>query len=275
MLAVVRYLRATPLILTIAALTALLPNVGHAEPPRGRQVVRDALGAVIRGDQSAKKLSLVFTGDKFGESTGPILDALRDRQIKAAFFVTGNFARDKNLQPLLKRALNENHYVGPHSDSHPLYCDWKVRSETLVTRKAFTRDLNKNIAALKAVGALKDQQPILFIPPYEWYNRDIVRWSEDLGVTLINFTPGSGSNRDYAPEGDAKFVSSRKIYDDILAYERKDSHGLNGFVLLLHLGSGRKDPFHTMLGPLCDELKKRGYKLVRVDELLVNEESST
>jgi len=58
------------------------------------------------------------------------------------------------------------------------------------------------------------------------------------------------------------------MYDDILAYERKDPHGLNGFVLLLHLGSGRKDPFHPMLGPLCDELSKRGYEFERVDGLL-------
>jgi hypothetical protein len=85
---------------------------------------------------------------------------------------------------------------------------------------------------------------------------------------LINFTPGSGSNRDYAPESDRHFAPSRKLYDDILAYEEKDPHGFNGFVLLLHLGSGRKDPFHPLLGSLCDELGRRGYRFVRVDELL-------
>ncbi len=89
-----------------------------------------------------------------------------------------------------------------------------------------------------------------------------------MGVTLINFTPGSGSNRDYAREDDPHFVGAQKIYDDILAYERKDPHGLNGFLLLLHLGSGRKDPFHSRLGPLCDELIKRGYTFERVDRLL-------
>ena len=79
---------------------------------------------------------------------------------------------------------------------------------------------------------------------------------------------GSGSNRDYAPEGDKVFVPSQKIYDDILAYEQKDPHGLNGFILLLHLGSGRQDAFDPHLGPLCDELHKRGYKIVRIDKLL-------
>ena len=91
------------------------------------------------------------------------------------------------------------------------------------------------------------------------------KWSRKLDVTLFNFTPGSGSNRDYIKEDDPHFVSSQKIYDDILAYEKKDPHGLNGYMLLLHLGSGRKDPFHTKLGPLCDELTKRGYEFERVD----------
>jgi hypothetical protein len=89
-----------------------------------------------------------------------------------------------------------------------------------------------------------------------------------MDVTLINFTPGSGSNRDYAREGDPRFVPARQIYDDILAHERKDPRGLNGSLLLLHVGSGRKDPFHPWLARLCDEIAKRGYSLVRIDKLL-------
>jgi hypothetical protein len=69
-----------------------------------------------------------------------------------------------------------------------------------------------------------------------------------------------------------RFVSSRQILDDILAYERKDPWGLNGFLLLLHLGSGRRDPFHTHFAALCDELKQRGYEPVRIDELLGDRE---
>jgi hypothetical protein len=87
-------------------------------------------------------------------------------------------------------------------------------------------------------------------------------------VELISFTPGSGSNRDYAREDDGKFVPSRRIYDDILAYERKDPKGLNGFLLLLHLGSGRRDPFHARFKALCEALSLRGYELARVDRLL-------
>jgi len=229
--------------------------------------VRDRYGAIIRGDVAAKRLSLVFTGDELGESTTAILDTLRERKVKAAFFVTGNFLRQPALRTLLKRAVAEGHYLGPHSHAHPLYCSWEDRGKTLVTNSFFTADLRQNIAELRGIGALQGHGPVLFIPPYEWYNRDHVRWAAAMGVTLVNFTPGSGSNRDYAPEGDARFVPSRTIYDDILAYEAKDPQGLNGFILLLHLGSGRKVPFHPLLGPVCDELTERGYRFVRVDEL--------
>jgi peptidoglycan/xylan/chitin deacetylase (PgdA/CDA1 family) len=231
-------------------------------------VQRDKYGAIVRGDAASKKLALIFTGDEFGESTAPILDVLKSRRQKGSFFVTGNFLRRSELKPLVRRIIHEGHYLGPHSDSHPLYCDWDVREKSLVTKAFFSADLRKNIAALRSLGAMRPGAPAYFVPPYEWYNREHVQWSRELGVELINFTPGSGSNRDYAREDDGKFVPSRRIYDDILAYERKDPKGLNGFLLLLHLGSGRRDPFHTQFQSLCDALSRRGYAFVRVDELL-------
>jgi peptidoglycan/xylan/chitin deacetylase (PgdA/CDA1 family) len=229
---------------------------------------RDSYRGIIRGDLSVKKLSLVFTGDEFGESMEPILDTLKERAIKASFFVTGNFLRKPELKRLVERAIADGHYVGPHSDKHLLYADWQDRFRTLVSKEEFTTDLARNIADLRAIGALTGESPIYFIPPYEHYNDDQVKWANEMNVTVFNFSPNSGSNRDYIREGDKKFVTSRKLLTDILMYEKKDKHGLNGFILLLHLGSGRKDPFHSRLGPLCDELVKRGYEFERIDELL-------
>jgi peptidoglycan/xylan/chitin deacetylase (PgdA/CDA1 family) len=235
---------------------------------RGAELVRDAYGGIVRGDLSAKKLSLVFTGDEFGESLKPILESLNQRKIKGAFFVTGNFIAQPELAGQLKGAVKDGHYVGPHSNKHPLYASWDDRSKSLVSQADFTTDLRQNIAELRMLGALSGSAAVYFIPPYEQFNRDQVEWCKPLNVTLFNFTPGSGSNRDYMREDDPHFPSSQKIYDDILAYETKDPYGLNGYVLLLHIGSGRKDPFHTKLGALCDELGKRGYEFVRIDSLL-------
>jgi peptidoglycan/xylan/chitin deacetylase (PgdA/CDA1 family) len=64
-------------------------------------------------------------------------------------------------------------------------------------------------------------------------------------------------------------VPSKQIISDILKYEQKDPHGLNGFLLLLHVGSERRDKTFPLLGSLIEELKKRGYDFARVDELLM------
>jgi peptidoglycan/xylan/chitin deacetylase (PgdA/CDA1 family) len=248
--------------------SALLLVLASATGSHATTVVRDEYGAIVRGDVNQKRLALVFTGDEFGESTGPILDVLKSRRLKGGFFLTGNFLRRGELKLLVRRMVHEGHYVGPHSDSHPLYCDWDNRERSLVTEAFFAADLRKNIAALRAVGAFRPGEPAYFVPPYEWYNRQHVDWSRKAGVQLVNFTPGSGSNRDYMRGDEPRFVSSRRILDDILAYERKDPNGLNGFLLLLHLGSGRRDPFHLQLRTMCDELKRRGYSIVRIDALL-------
>jgi len=226
-------------------------------------------GGVTRGDTSAKKLALIFTGGDFGEGTGHVLDTLAAEKIEASFFVTGDYLRKPEHAEFVKRIIAEGHYLGPHSDSHPLYAPWEDRSKTVVTEEFFKKDLQKNIDDLQKLGALRDEKkPVYFIPPYEWYNADQSRWSREMNVLLFNFTPGTGSNRDWAPEDHKSFVPSKKIIADILAYEQKDPHGLNGFLLLLHVGSQRKDKTFLMLGDLVTELKKRGYDFVRIDELL-------
>jgi len=110
---------------------------------------------------------------------------------------------------------------------------------------------------------------VYVIRPYEGYNVVEARWAAACGVVVFILTPGSGWNGDLIPEGERGFVSSERIRADVLAYEQKDPHGLNGFLLLLHVGSLRADKMHTQVGPLLDELQQRGYTFERVDGLLV------
>lgn len=224
-------------------------------------------GAVVRGNLEQKRIALVFTGGDYGEGTSPILDTLRRLNIKAGFFVTGAFLSQPERRSLVQRAVNEGHYVGPHSDQHPLYCPWDDRKKSLLSQVEFAGDLQKNISDLKQLGALATG-PVYFIPPYEWFNRDQVKWASEMGVRLFNFSPGSGSNRDYMPESDPHFVCSRVILEDILAYEKKDPHGLNGYILLIHLGADRKDKMYVLLEPLVVQLRGRGYEFIRIDEML-------
>jgi len=225
-------------------------------------------GAPIRGDRLKKRMALIFTGGEHGEGTAFILDALQASRAKGSFFVTGDYLANAQYRGLVGRMIAEGHYVGPHSDSHPLYCDWEHRSHTLVTEGFFRSDLQRNIADLRRLGALQPGEPVYFIPPYEWFNADQVRWAHTMGVILFNFTPGIGSNRDWAPESHPRFTPSKTILRDTLAYERREPHGLGGALLLLHLGSQRADKMHFHVPTLLAELRSRDYTFVRVDELL-------
>lgn len=226
------------------------------------------LDGVVRGDTQEKKLALIFTGGEHGNGSEHVLDTLAAKKIKASFFVTGDYVAVPGYDAWLKRMVHEGHYLGPHSHAHLLYAPWDNRDKSLVTEKQFKDDLQANIDELRAFGAMRNKKPIYFIPPYEWYNAQHAQWAGDMNCLLFNFTPGSGSHRDWAPEGHKAFKPSRQILADILECEANDPDGLNGHLLLLHLGSTRKDKMHLLLGELIDELHARGYELVRVDELL-------
>jgi peptidoglycan/xylan/chitin deacetylase (PgdA/CDA1 family) len=224
-------------------------------------------GAVVRGPKQDRRLALVFTGHEFAEGGQTILDELAKHKARGSFFLTGDFLVNPEFEPLVRRMVDEGHFLGPHSDKHLLYCTWGKSKKTLVSQKAFTADQRNNLKKLARFGV---HQPRYFLPPYEHFNRDIAEWTAQLGLELINFTPGTRSNADYTEDAAVNFVSSRVIFESIIRRERQDSHGLNGFLLLLHLGAGprRTDKFHTRFGELLDDLAGKGYRFVRVDELL-------
>ena len=226
-------------------------------------------GGITRGDKTAKRMALVFTGDEFAEGGTAIADALQKHGVKASFFITGRFYRNRANRQIIERLKKDGHYLGPHSDQHLLYADWTDRNKTLVTREQFERDLNDNFAAMRPFGIDRKRVPY-FLPPYEWYNREIAGWSEVLGYSIVNFTSGTRSNADYTTDDDKNYISSEAIMARIKEYEAKDPHGLNGFILLTHIGSGpkRTDKFHDRVDELIAWLRSKHYEPVRVDELL-------
>ncbi len=229
-----------------------------------------AHGAIIRGDTNQRQLALVFTGDEFGEGGLFIAKTLSQKRVKASFFLTGNFYRNPAFRSVIRKLKKAGHYLGSHSDKHLLYCDWQKRDSLLVNRQEFTTDLSNAYRELQQWKIAKSQAPY-FLPPYEWYNDTIASWTQQMGLQLINFTPGTRSNADYTyPEMGSRYVSSERILKSILDYAHQQPAGLNGFILLVHIGTDprRKDKFYHYLPQLIDQLQKENYNLVPIPELL-------
>ena len=225
-------------------------------------------GAIIRGKTNEKKIALVFTGHEYADGVKQINKTLNKYGVKGSFFFTGDFYNNPEFNPLIRSLKTGKHYLGAHSNKHLLYCDWTNRDSLLVTKTDFQADLKANYDAMKRFG-IEKKDASLFLPPFEWYNESIANWTADAGLTLINYTPGTRSNADYTyPEMGNRYVGSQEIYQSIIDRETKE--GLNGFLLLLHAGTDprRVDKFYNKLDDLIIYLKKRGYNLVTVNDLL-------
>jgi len=229
-------------------------------------------GAIIRGDTTKKELALIFTADEFAEGLLTITKALKKQKVKAAFFFTGRFYRHKNFHSSIEQIKRDGHYLGPHSDQHLLYCDWKKRDSLLVTKDSFITDITQNITTMKAHG-LAVLPHHYFIPPFEWWNDSISIWSKAQSLKLFSFTPGIRTNADYTwPQMGDRYKSSEWIMNWIREYMTTDPGKLNGSIILIHAGTDprRKDRLYNRMNELIEYLKLKGYRLKRVDELLGN-----
>lgn len=233
---------------------------GHARTPDDRTI--RSHGGIIRMDPAQKVIFLTFTGHEFADGGASIRATLQRHRVRASFFFTGDFYRATQHRMLIEDLLRDGHYLGAHSDRHLLYCAWENRDSLLVSREQFLRDLEDNYAEMQRFGIDSARAPY-FMPPFEWYNDSISVWTHEAGLTLVNFTPGTSSNADYTtPDMGGQYVSSDSILTRILRYETTDPLGLNGFILLLHLGTDprRPDPMYDRLDELLTELDRRGYR---------------
>jgi peptidoglycan/xylan/chitin deacetylase (PgdA/CDA1 family) len=227
-------------------------------------------GGIIRGDLASKEIALVFTGDEYADGGLIVAQTLRKTNTPASFFFTGRFYRNAEFSDVIELLRDDGHYLGAHSDAHLLYCTWENRDSLLVTRTEFTDDLASNYAEMARFG-IEKSEALFFLPPYEWYNREIARWTADWGLTLINYSPGTRSHADYTtPDMGDRYVTSNRILDSILSFEEESEYGLNGFILLTHIGThlARTDKLYLRLEGLIETLIERGYSFVRIDELL-------
>jgi peptidoglycan-N-acetylglucosamine deacetylase len=123
-------------------------------------------------------IAMTFDDGPSAENTPRLLDILKQRGIKATFFLIGENAQAN--PDLVKRMLAEGHEVGNHTWTHPQLSklsDDKVKSEISRTQEA--------------ISAASGYTPTILRPPYgaitqrqkEWIEKDlklnVIIWSVD------------------------------------------------------------------------------------------------
>ncbi|MBJ7881132.1 glycoside hydrolase family 9 protein [Gelidibacter salicanalis] len=246
---------------------AALENESRAKGHQKKSSTYDDTGAIVRGSTYHKRISLLFSADEYADGAEDILRILERHGIKGSFFLTGNFYRNKDFTPFVEQAKKAGHYLGAHSDQHLLYNEWTEDKKRLVTQEEFQNDLKANYSEMEKLGIQKEQAPY-FLPPYEWNDNIITQWTDQMGITMINYSKGTLSHADYTTPDMKNYRSTEDIRDSVLTFE--ETYGMNGFMLLSHLGThpDRTDKFYKTLDNLITILKERGYTFETLERTL-------
>ncbi len=195
------------------------------------------LGVGAANQNGNYKLVALTFDDGPGPYTGRLLDALKQRNAKATFFMLGErLAGSATYRGYLKRMVDEGHQIANHSYSHP--------EMTSLSSASIANQLNNTRQYLAAAGG---NQTYYVRPPYGSYNSTVGSLA---GAPLILWSVD--------PE-DWKYRNTATVYNNVMNYAG------DGDIILLH------DIYSTSVDGairVIDALQAKGYEFVTVSELL-------
>ncbi len=227
-----------------------------------------------RGEISLKKVALTFDGDYLDNNALPILDALKSKNIKVTFFLTGRFIQ--NYANIILRMLQDGHEIGNHTRHHPHLTTFEqTRQQDLhpgVTRELLHRELQETEALFKKATGKEIMR--LWRAPYGEHNDLIRKWAAELGYRQIGWTfnkkmKSSLDTFDWVADTKSQlYRTPDQILKHIIEFDNKSESGLNGGIILMHLGSERNGDFpHEIISSLIDSLQARGYEFTKISSM--------
>lgn len=231
---------------------------------------RIVTAAFSRGDTSRQEMAFTFDAGSNSKAAMEILGILRAKKVRSTMFLTGEFI--EKFPAIVRRVVADGHEVGNHSMHHDHFVDYKS-SRTLFTKEAFLKDL-RGVERIFLTTTGKKMAK-LWRAPYGEVNKEVLGWATVAGYTHVGWTRNSKQRMSLdtldwvADRNDPLYRSAKEIVGRIEKFEKKDPNGLNGAIVLMHLGSERhSDQPHKKLPELIDDLNRKGYRGVTVSEVL-------
>lgn len=102
-----------------------VPN--NEQPDLGATNVKlmEQYNGIAMGNKEKKYVYLTFDGGYEAGYTEKILDALKENDVKATFFITGHYLNTAG--DIVQRMVNEGHIVGNHTPKSLMSTNLKVR----------------------------------------------------------------------------------------------------------------------------------------------------
>lgn len=194
------------------------------------------------------KVYLTFD-DGPSENTAKILDILKERNIKATFFVIGQ--EDEESKALYRRIVDEGHTLGMHSFSHK----YDVIYQSL---DSFKEDMEHLQSYLEEVTGVT---PTIMRFPGGSSNKvsnvdieELIRYVKERGLTYYdwNVVSGDATSQVYTPD---ELVAN--VMNDVVKYDTS--------VVLMHDSSAKATTVDALL-PMIDQLQELGAELLPIDD---------
>ncbi|MGN0430417.1 MAG: polysaccharide deacetylase family protein [Acetatifactor sp.] len=226
--------RLVRLTILLLCLVGLLCYAIWLENP-DREKAAETLGAGVQEvDGAPRRVALTFDDGPHPYYTEQLLDGLKERGVKATFFVTGEHAK---LHPdVIQRMYEEGHLIGNHTYSHI-----QLRKNN---QEAFREEL---IRTNEVIGEITGGEVLYVRPPYGSWDKS---FEKELNMIPVLWTidPLDWCSHDASCVAD-KVLKKVKENDIILLHDCYDTTVEAAFQIV-------------------DELKGKGYLFVTVEELL-------
>lgn len=188
-------------------------------------------GGLFIGDSTQKHIWLTFDEGYENGCTAGILDTLREKNVRAVFFVTYDYCQ-RNPE-LVKRMIAEGHTVGNHTWSHPSLPDCspdELYSELSLLHEYVREQFNYEMYVMR--------------PPMGEFSERVLACAKELGYTTVLWSfayPDWDVNAQPDPEK---------------AYQKITGKTHNGAIYLLHAVS---ETNASILGRVIDFWKDNGF----------------
>ncbi len=197
--------------------------------------------AYYLGDTNERKIYLTFDAGYENGYTEKILDTLKKHNVKATFFLVGNYI--KTSPDLVKRMLSEGHTVGNHTMTHPD-----------MSGIANFDDFKKELEALEELYYETTGQQLkkFYRPPQGIYSTDNLKAAQKLGYNTIFWSLA------YADWNNDSQPTREEAFDKLIPRIH------NGAVVLLHSTSKTNS---EILDELLTKWEDMGYTFGEISDL--------